>query len=77
MMSAEKFGRYKAEVEEMIERKVILARRSKLKSEKHPRDIRGIKGHLQRHCESCQNHKFKRTDRKLNVRSQPHTWTSR
>ena len=36
-MSAEKFGRYKAEVEEMIERKVILARRCKLKSGETPK----------------------------------------
>ena len=35
MMSVEKFGRYKAEVEEMMKRRGWLASRNKVKSEKH------------------------------------------
>ena len=42
-MSAEKYGRYKAEVEERIERRELLAPRTKVKSEKDVRDIREIK----------------------------------
>ena len=43
IMSAEKFGRCKAEVEGRIERRERLALRNKVKSEKRSRDIRGIK----------------------------------
>ena len=39
-MSAEKCGRYKSEVKEMIERRERLALRNKVKSEKRFRDIR-------------------------------------
>ena len=43
MMSAEKFGRRKAEVQEMLEIRERLALvRNKVKSEEHSRDTRGI-----------------------------------
>ena len=41
MMSAERFRRYKTEVEENIERRERLAPKNKVESEKHLRDIRG------------------------------------
>ena len=44
MMSAGKFGRYTAEVEERIERTERIALQTKVKSEKHLRDIRGVEG---------------------------------
>ena len=42
MMSADKFGRYKTEVEEMIEIIERLALSYNVKSEKHSRNIRGV-----------------------------------
>ena len=43
MMSAEKFGKYKAEVEERVERRERPAQRNYVKSEKHLRYSRGFK----------------------------------
>ena len=43
-MSAGKFGKYKAEVEERIERSERLALRNKVESDRTLGDIRGIEG---------------------------------
>ena len=43
-MSAGKFGRYKAEVEETIKKRERLALRNKMESGKHSRDMGGIEG---------------------------------
>ena len=42
--STEKFGGYKTEVKEIIEERERQTLRSKVKEEKHLRDIRGVEG---------------------------------